>query len=124
MGPAPLRVVRRGRPMHAWLGTAPCRRAAPWWSSHGANASSRTMLPLLRGNLARARARPGPAGHGRSRAPAACGLHQADAQADALIDWLDALEVEHAAFVGNSYGCQVIASFAARHPERTSCVVP
>lgn len=122
MGPAPLRVVRRGRPMHAWLGTAPLPSGRPVVVLvHGAVVSSRYMLPLLRALDPHVRVlAPDLPGHGRSRALPFRGLH---AQADALVDWLDALEVERAAFVGNSYGCQVIASFAARHPERTSCVV-
>ncbi|MCO5171369.1 MAG: alpha/beta hydrolase [Planctomycetes bacterium] len=122
MGPAPLRVVRGGRPMHAWLGTAPLPPDRPLVVLvHGAVVSSRYMMPLLHALDPHVRVlAPDLPGHGRSRRLPFRGMH---AQADALLDWLDALEVERAAFVGNSYGCQVIASFAARHPDRTSCVV-
>jgi 2-hydroxy-6-oxonona-2,4-dienedioate hydrolase len=44
--------------------------------------------------------------------------------ADALVAWLDAaaLEMPHA-FVANSFGCQVVADFAARRPERVARLV-
>lgn len=32
--------------------------------------------------------------------------------------WMKALLIEHACFVGNSLGCQIIIEFASRHPER------
>ncbi|MEM5436087.1 alpha/beta hydrolase [Paraburkholderia diazotrophica] len=37
--------------------------------------------------------------------------------ADALRDWLRALGIERAAFVGNSFGCQIITDLACRHPD-------
>ncbi|CAD6563050.1 alpha/beta fold hydrolase [Paraburkholderia sabiae] len=37
--------------------------------------------------------------------------------ADALHDWLAALGIDRAAFVGNSFGCEILALLACRHPE-------
>lgn len=43
--------------------------------------------------------------------------------ADALAQWMDTLNLARAHFVGNSFGCQVIAHFAARHPARVERLV-
>lgn len=43
--------------------------------------------------------------------------------AGALVDLLDVLELPVAHFLGHSYGCQIIAELAARHPERVGKVV-
>lgn len=43
--------------------------------------------------------------------------------ADALADWMAGVRLERAAFVGNSYGCQVLSEFAARHPGRADRMV-
>ncbi|GHO63594.1 alpha/beta hydrolase [Ktedonobacter sp. SOSP1-52] len=38
--------------------------------------------------------------------------------ADMLARWMDCLGIEQAVLVGNSLGCQIIAQFALRYPER------
>ncbi len=38
--------------------------------------------------------------------------------ADALAQWMDSMQIEQANLVGNSYGCNIIAEFAVRHPDR------
>jgi len=43
--------------------------------------------------------------------------------ADALHGWMRACGIGRAAFVGNSFGCQVLAEFAARFPAEVACVV-
>jgi pimeloyl-ACP methyl ester carboxylesterase len=43
--------------------------------------------------------------------------------ADALASWMEASLLERAVLVGNSFGCQVIAELAARHPGRVAGVV-
>lgn len=43
--------------------------------------------------------------------------------ADTLAAWMEALGLERAAFFGNSFGCQVIAEFAIRSPERLTRAV-
>lgn len=39
---------------------------------------------------------------------------------DFLADWMQAIGLKQATFLGGSMGCQVIANFALRHPERIS----
>ncbi len=60
-------------------------------------------------------------GHGRS------GLRgmvlDAAGLADALIGWLDAAGLHRVVLVGNSYGCQIVAHVAARHPDRVAGLV-
>lgn len=38
--------------------------------------------------------------------------------ADILCRWMDAVGIEQATMLGNSFGCQIIVEFALRHPER------
>ncbi len=40
--------------------------------------------------------------------------------ADWLADWMEAVGLARASLLGNSFGCQVIADLAARHPERVA----
>jgi len=37
---------------------------------------------------------------------------------DILCKWMDAVGIERAAMLGNSFGCQIIVEFAVRHPDR------
>jgi pimeloyl-ACP methyl ester carboxylesterase len=43
--------------------------------------------------------------------------------ADALHLWLSACSIESAMFVGNSFGCQILADFASRYPQRVERLV-
>ena len=43
--------------------------------------------------------------------------------ADWLAAWMPAIGLERASFLGNSFGCQVIADIAARYPERVERTV-
>lgn len=43
--------------------------------------------------------------------------------ADALAVWMDAVGIDKAHLVGNSFGCQIIAEFALRHPSRLDRIV-
>src|SRR5437764_14984060 len=38
--------------------------------------------------------------------------------ADWLADWMEAVGLEQAALMGNSFGCQVVVNLAVRHPHR------
>lgn len=38
--------------------------------------------------------------------------------ADVLCRWMDAVGIEQATMLGNSFGCQIIVEFALRHPQR------
>jgi 2-hydroxy-6-oxonona-2,4-dienedioate hydrolase len=43
--------------------------------------------------------------------------------ANALASWMEATGLDRVALLGNSFGCQVIADLAARHPERVERAV-
>lgn len=43
--------------------------------------------------------------------------------ADAIAGWMDANALPEAHFVGNSFGCQILAAFAVRHPQRVNRLV-
>jgi 3-oxoadipate enol-lactonase len=64
---------------------------------------------------------PDPPGHGRSPAPEADAFRPSWLAA-AAADLLTELDVERAAFVGFSWGGRVGCWFAARFPERTTCL--
>lgn len=46
-----------------------------------------------------------------------------DEMADTLAEWMNALGLPAAVLVGNSLGCQIIAHFAVRHPERIQAAI-
>lgn len=43
--------------------------------------------------------------------------------ADAVLGWMDAVDLDRAVLVGHSVGCQVIVHLAKRHPDRVSSLV-
>lgn len=43
--------------------------------------------------------------------------------ADGLRSWMDSAGIEQASLLGNSFGCQIIADFAARYPDRSDRIV-
>jgi 2-hydroxy-6-oxonona-2,4-dienedioate hydrolase len=43
--------------------------------------------------------------------------------ADSLADWMDARDIPKAHFIGNSFGCQILAEFALRHQHRVHRLV-
>jgi 2-hydroxy-6-oxonona-2,4-dienedioate hydrolase len=89
---------------------------------HGLVISSRYMEPLaLRlAGLCRVYAVDLP-GYGRSSKPRP--VLRIPGLADALASWMDAMAIDRAHHVGNSAGCQILAAFAARHPERVERLV-
>ncbi len=89
---------------------------------HGAFISSRYMVP--------AAARLAPhynvyapdlPGYGRSDRPAR--VPTVAGYATVLARWMDAVGLARAAFVGNSFGCQIVANLAVRYPERIARAV-
>lgn len=60
-------------------------------------------------------------GHGKSDTPA----EPLDVRrfADALVAWMDAMEVPRASIVGHSFGCQIAADAALRYPDRVARLV-
>ena len=89
---------------------------------HGMGTSSRYMVPTGR-RLASDFSvyAPDLPGFGQSSKPnQALGI---PALVDVLDRWMTADGIPHAAMVGNSFGCQVIAEFGIQHPERLSAAV-
>ena len=82
---------------------------------HGLVISSRYMEPLaaILGRHFRVLA-PDLPGFGESDKPRH--ILDVDELADALALWLEASRIGRAAFIGNSFGCQVLAALAVRHP--------
>jgi 2-hydroxy-6-oxonona-2,4-dienedioate hydrolase len=89
---------------------------------HGLGVSARYMLPTL-GYLAPYLAvyAPDLPGFGESDKP----TYPLDIPdlADVLAEWLGVVGLERASFLGNSFGCQVIADLAARFPELIDCLI-
>ncbi|MGW7820484.1 alpha/beta fold hydrolase [Streptomyces puniciscabiei] len=108
-----------GRPMVAWRIAG---RRPPVVCVHGAGVSSREFLRFVRVlghrhdawtvDLPGFGASPGP------RHP--LGLR---ALADALVEWLTVLGLDHVVLLGGSFGCQVAVDAAVRHPERIAGLV-
>jgi pimeloyl-ACP methyl ester carboxylesterase len=82
---------------------------------HGLVISSRYMVPLARALAADFRVyAPDLPGFGESSKP---GRPLSVAElAEALHAWMRAVDLSRAVLVGNSFGCQIIAELAARHP--------
>lgn len=89
---------------------------------HGLAVSSRYMIPTARLLASHCRVYiPDLPGYGRSGKPA----HTLSIVelSDALADWMDAIGLLKATLLGNSMGCQIIANFALRHPQRIDYAV-
>lgn len=89
---------------------------------HGVIASHRYMIPTAERLAASRRVYvPDLPGFGHSSKPS----HPLTVPelADVLAAWLPAVGLERAVFIGNSFGCQVVANLAARHPERVDRLV-
>ena len=82
---------------------------------HGLGLSGRYMLPVA-GQLARRYPvyLPDLPGFGNSAKPARA--LDVPGLAEALAEWIRAVRLPPVALLGNSFGCQIIADLAARHP--------
>ena len=89
---------------------------------HGMVVSSRYMVPTAQrlARLCRVYAIDLP-GYGKSYKPAR--ILSVGELADALIAWMDAIDIDRSHFIGNSFGCQIIAELAARYPKRVDRLV-
>jgi len=84
---------------------------------HGAFISSRYMIPIATRLAPHYNVyAPDLPGYGKSdrpaRVPAVGGF------SDVLVRWMDGTGIARAAFIGNSFGCQIVADLAVRYPER------
>jgi pimeloyl-ACP methyl ester carboxylesterase len=84
---------------------------------HGLVISSRYMIPTaeLLAPITRVYA-PDLPGYGESDKPER--VLELPELADVLCRWMDEVSIERATMLGNSFGCQIIAEFAVRHPNR------
>jgi 2-hydroxy-6-oxonona-2,4-dienedioate hydrolase len=113
----------RGRPMHYRASVDRTPADAPVVVLvHGMGVSSRYMVPTAERLAPHCRAyAPDLPGFGKGYKPRrALTLREL---ADALVDWMDAVGLERAALVANSFGCQLLADVAVRRPERVACAV-
>jgi pimeloyl-ACP methyl ester carboxylesterase len=112
-----------GMALHSRVSAGPAHPdAPPVVLVHGLAVSSRYMVPTAR-LLARDYQvyAPDLPGFGLSAKPRPA--LRLEALADVLARWMDVLGLKQAAFLGNSFGCQIIVSFALRHPERITAAV-
>jgi pimeloyl-ACP methyl ester carboxylesterase len=90
---------------------------------HGVAVSSRYLVPLAQHLADHARVYvPDLPGYGLSDHPPGRDLTVTEL-ADALLAWMDRIGLERPHLFGNSFGCQVIADLAARHPDRVGRLV-
>lgn len=101
---------------------SPSHDGPPLVLVHGVAVSSRNMVPTAEAFAAHLPVfSPDLPGHGRSDdADHVLATHEL---ADALVDWMEASGLERACLLGNSFGCQVAAEVAARHPRRVERLV-
>jgi 2-hydroxy-6-oxonona-2,4-dienedioate hydrolase len=115
-------VTVNGLRVHWRASTAPTVAGPTVVLVHGLGVSGRYLLPTAARLAPRSRVLvPDLPGAGPSEKPPAA-LDVAGL-ADALAAWLDAVEIERAAFVGSSLGCQTIVELAATKPERVDRLV-
>jgi 2-hydroxy-6-oxonona-2,4-dienedioate hydrolase len=105
-----------GRRMHARVATdTPPGAGLPVVLMHGLSVSSRSLLPTAARLAAGRRVyAPDLPGCGASEPPPeALSIHDL---ADTLAAWMRAMHLGQAALLGHSFGCQVLAELALRHP--------
>ncbi len=107
-----------GELMHARVSTGPAGAGAPAIVLvHGIGISSRYMVPLAERLAPYYRVyAPDLPGFGLSDKPRQA--LDVPELADSLAAWMEAVGLGRATLLGNSFGCQIIAEFAVRYPER------
>ncbi len=112
-----------GLPMHARVSVDPAPvRSLPVVLVHGIGVASRFMVPIAE-RLAPHHPvyAPDLPGFGKSGKP----IHTLNLieLTDTLVGWTRAIGLEGATFLGNSFGCQIVADLAVRYPELVERVV-
>jgi len=107
-----------GTSMHARVSAEALPKNAPVVILvHGLVVSSRHMIPTAELLAPDYRVyAPDLPGYGESDKPEH--ILELPELADALCQWMDAVGIEKATMLGNSFGCQIIVEFAVRHPTR------
>ncbi len=105
----------RGLKVHAYVSTQSPTDSGAVILVHGLGVSARYMLPTL-SSLAPSHKvfAPELPGFGQSDKPAQ--TLDIPVLADILAEWATTVGLDHAAFLGNSMGCQVIIDLAVRYP--------
>lgn len=112
-----------GRQMHVRVSSVnPRHNVPPVVLVHGLGVSGRYMIPLGE-QLSRDFQVfiPDLPGFGKSDRPPT--VLDTVELADVLDKWMEVTGLEHAVFIGNSYGCQIIVELAIRHPHRVTRAV-
>lgn len=112
-----------GRWLHARRAVGAARADAPVLVLvHGVGMSSRYMMPLAiqLADSFHVYAVDFP-GHGRSDKPGH--VLQLPELTEVLEGWLQAMQLDRVAMLGNSFGCQMIVEFARRYPQRVGRAV-
>jgi 2-hydroxy-6-oxonona-2,4-dienedioate hydrolase len=108
--------------VHALASTDPSPTAPTVVLVHGLGLSHRYMMPTAERLAPDCRVFvPDLPGFGDSGKPER--VLDVPGLADALANWMEASGLGRAALLGNSFGCQIIADLAARHPERVERAV-
>jgi 2-hydroxy-6-oxonona-2,4-dienedioate hydrolase len=120
MDPGTLRstfTMVNGVRMHALVSTAPVAAdAQAVVLVHGSGLSGRYMIPTARALTPDFRVYvPDIPGYGDSGDPGR--VLNISEMSDWLAAWMQAIRLDQAAFLGNSFGCQVIVDLAARYPD-------
>jgi len=115
--------VVRGKRLHARVSAQPWNADVPAVVLvHGLIVSSRYMVPVAQHLAPHYRVyAPDLPGSGKSDNPTR--TPSPGELANAMAAWMDALGLEQAALLANSYGCQVAVEFALRYPRRTDRLV-
>jgi 2-hydroxy-6-oxonona-2,4-dienedioate hydrolase len=116
-------VVVNGLNMHALSAAVEApERCTPVVFVHGLGVSGRYMVPTARKLMKDANVYvPDLPGFGRSSKPTH--VFNIRELAETLSAWMQSVGLERAAFVGHSFGCQVVAELALRHPEKIASIV-
>ncbi len=109
-----------GRPLFMRVSTGPVPRPdPPLVLVHGLALSGRYMMPTGHALADRYRVYvPDLPGFGDSDKPPRA--LDVEGLADALAAWMESVGIPRAMLLGNSFGCQVIVDFAARHPDKVA----
>ncbi|PMR73254.1 alpha/beta fold hydrolase [Billgrantia endophytica] len=119
----PQRTQVRGVSLHALVATeAAPPGAPPLVLIHGSGLSGRYMIPTARELASDFPVYvPDIPGYGDSGDPGE--VLSIPRMSEWLVAWMDAIGLERASFLGNSFGCQVIVDLAMRYPERADRLI-
>jgi 2-hydroxy-6-oxonona-2,4-dienedioate hydrolase len=104
----------------------PCEQLAPDAPAivmvHGLVVSSRYLIPTMQELAPYYRVyAPELPGYGKSQKPD--DYQNLDEMADTIAEWMTAIGLPNAILLGNSLGCQIIAHFSVRHPQRIQSAI-